>query len=79
MLCMKCPLFCLAFASVQTRNEMITQERKRLHILFCSLNLIPRCYFCPSLVILINYFETKILLLAETSFVRIVVTLKDSF
>lgn len=75
MLCMKCPLFCLAFASVQTRNEMITQERKRLHILFCSLNLIPRC----SLVISINYFETKILLLAETSFVRIVVTLKDSF
>lgn len=75
MLCMKCPLFCLAFASVQTRNEMITQERKRLHILFCSLNLIP----CCSLVILINYFETKILLLAETSFVRIVVTLKDSF
>lgn len=74
MLCMKCPLFCLAFASVQTRNEMITQERKRLHILFCSLNLIPR-----SLVISINYFETKILLLAETSFVRIVVTLKDSF
>lgn len=75
MLCMKCPLFCLAFASVQTRNEMITQECKRLHILFCSLNLIPRC----SLVISINYFETKILLLAETSFVRIVVTLKDSF
>lgn len=75
MLCMKCPLFCLAFASVQTRNEMITQERKRLHILFCSLNLIPRC----SLVISINYFETKILLLAETSFVRIVVTLKDLF
>lgn len=75
MLCMKCPLFCLAFASVQTHNEMITQERKRLHILFCSLNLIPRC----SLVISINYFETKILLLAETSFVRIVVTLKDSF
>lgn len=75
MLCMKCPLFCLAFASVQTRNEMITQERKRLHILFCSLNLVPRC----SLVISINYFETKILLLAETSFVRIVVTLKDSF
>lgn len=75
MLCMKCPLFCLAFASVQTRNEMITQERKRLHILFCSLNLIPRC----SLVISINYFETNILLLAETSFVRIVVTLKDSF
>lgn len=75
MLCMKCPLFCLAFASVQTRNEMITQERNRLHILFCSLNLIPRC----SLVISINYFETKILLLAETSFVRIVVTLKDSF
>lgn len=75
MLYMKCPLFCLAFASVQTRNEMITQERKRLHILFCSLNLIPRC----SLVISINYFETKILLLAETSFVRIVVTLKDSF
>lgn len=75
MLCMKCPLFCLAFASVQTRNEMITQERKRLHILFCSLNLIPRC----SLVISINYFEKKILLLAETSFVRIVVTLKDSF
>lgn len=75
MLCMKCPLFCLVFASVQTRNEMITQERKRLHILFCSLNLIPRC----SLVISINYFETKILLLAETSFVRIVVALKDSF
>lgn len=75
MLCMKCPLFCLAFASVQTRNEVITQERKRLHILFCSLNLIPRC----SLVISINYFETKILLLAETSFVRIVVALKDSF